>query len=60
MGRKPLPLNLKRGIRTQVMITPDERDELQEAVDLGGYASISDFMRDGALKLARRIASRNQ
>ncbi len=46
MGRKPVPMNLKRDTRLVVMLTSAEMEQLENAAANDGAESLSAWVRD--------------
>jgi hypothetical protein len=46
MGRKPIPINLKRSKRLNVQLTANEAAQIEAAATRAGAASVSEFVRD--------------
>lgn len=52
MGRKPIPIHLKRDTRLIVMLTGDEAERLEKAAARDGAESLSAWVRQAVLEKA--------
>lgn len=53
MGRPPVPSHLKRDKRLVVMLTEEENAILTSAAKAAGAPSVSDWVRDALLSVAK-------
>lgn len=53
MGRPPVPTRLKRDKRLVVMLTEDESQRLADAAKKADAASLSDWVRDVLMGVAK-------